>query len=583
MTEFKYYIELPWIPLKSCDLRSSRTKINVSKIRRPEIVKSCGAHIYEVSDPFLFYTDDEGVYEYIVYEFQLIRVVKFRKINSSESFKMCIKSKTSDLKFLNLIQTKDKPSLSKIIKYNSNIYYEIENPYFIDYAYEHVADLIGYENGGMYLSLGNTNYFLQIGKSAMNFRAKVQANFIELIDDVAIQLMIFDVYQWNGIILRDNWETRAKFITKIVDEINKQTTIKLKAKPFELLDAQSDHCIIIDNDKIQYMEYNINMPIFCQANTQVYQLKFKDGFVNVDEKTFGQPPICQNGEIIACSAENSPNIINPHACDVINLDKFSTFKFFSRKEVENDRNKFNKKTVIKSYAAGKTLVLTNTPFNIYEIEYDEFIDMSEVDVQKYHTIVIDDDTKFLPDIEKFGKKIVLFNGNTWEFKDAGEKTFIFLVGTIGSGKSVLIKKVRTLFNMSGGIFIAQIDKLIESDIEFIVNHDGENYWKLRNDIYNKLLDQLIGQSIVQSNSIILETTHVNNDFVNWLKQYGYKIVVVIVQESYEQTCENISIRNQTKSRKTVLSLEDYQKFEQSIPEFIKNADYVHYLKPEYNS
>ena len=98
--------------------------------------------------------------------------------------------------------------------------------------------------------------------------------------------------------------------------------------------------------------------------------------------------------------------------------------------------------------------------------------------------------------------------------------------------------------MSGGLFIAQIDKLVENDVQFIVNPTLETYWKLRKEIYDSHMDQLIGQSIMQNNSIILETTNVNDDYVKWLKSYGYKVAVVIVNESYEKICENIGHRFQ---------------------------------------
>lgn len=572
--EFKYYIELPWIPLYSRDLKSTRTKINVSKIRRPEIVRHCSNHVYEISDPFLFYTDEEGTYEYTVYEFQSVRVAKFRKIDASV-FRMCIKAKDLNIKFLELLQDiKDRPSLSAINKYNTNIFYEIEKPIFIGYEYNYVVDIIGYADGGIYLSIGNTNHFILLGKSIINFRAKAQANFINLLTmNPTIQLMIFDVYQIDSVIIRENWETRVSHIPNIIIQFG-PNEVPIEIKLYTLLENRSERSIIIDNDKVQYMEYNKIMSVICQSNLNESQIKFRDGFIEVDEKTFASYD-CSNNETIVCTAERQPSIIEPHACDAMSIDKFSTFKFFSR--AENDRQKYNKKSFIKNYAAGKTLVLTKTPLYINDVECDE---SSSIDLS-YHTIVINDDVEWKSEFENLGKKIILFNKDgTWEFKDAGEKTFVFLVGTIGSGKSALVKKVRSLFNMSGGIFVAQIDKLIEPDIEFIINPNSETYWKLRKEIYNQLMDQLIGQSIMQSNSIILETTHVNNDFIGWLRQYEYKIGVVVVHDTYEKICENIAVRNQTKIRKTALAFEDYQKFTSQIPQFIQLADYVHYLKPE---
>jgi hypothetical protein len=236
-----------------------------------------------------------------------------------------------------------------------------------------------------------------------------------------------------------------------------------------------------------------------------------------------------------------------------------------------------KSTVINTYASGNVLILIRSGcFGNLDIDYDITPPESSEEMEKYHTIVTDSEADFE---QMKTKKVIFLKDGTWRLQDNGQKTFVFIVGTIGSGKSALIRKIRSLINMSGGIFIAQIDKLIESDIEFITNPDTETYWKLRKDIYNEHMDQLIGQSILQSNSIILETTNVNPQYIDWIKSYGYSVVVAVVEEAYETICENIKIRNQTKIRKTNLSREDYDAFIANIPTYTKSADQVFYIRP----
>ena len=165
--KYKYFIDLEWIPLNSCDLKNVRTKINLSQIRRPEIVgivNGYGGKVFEVSDPFLFYTTELDKYEYAVYEFDNVRVVKYRKFSSNDAFKMCIKSTVLNIKFLELLTiSKEKVSISSIRKFNSNIFNDIEKPIFIRYDYNYVADLIGV-NGQIHLSLGLTDHFILIGR-----------------------------------------------------------------------------------------------------------------------------------------------------------------------------------------------------------------------------------------------------------------------------------------------------------------------------------------------------------------------------------------------------------------------------------
>lgn len=611
--KYKYFIDMEWIPINYTDIKRKRYAINLSQIRRPEIVgivNGYGGKIYEVGDPFLFYINEASRYEYFVYEIEQLRVVKYRKLGSNQSFKMCIKSTTLDIYILKLLSSiKDKASISEIKTFNSNTYYEIEKPIFVERVYDGTADVIGHENSGIYLSIGIHDNFINIGKSSINFRAKVQIQWVDFLKPKpVIKLSIFDVYQIQGQIMRTTYSERIKYAELIIEQLNKTQTIPIDIQPLKFLDTNNESSkIIIDDDKLQYLGWSKAIVVHAQfkRTSNETQLQLSDGYVDVRLNNHNL-----ENEIIAY-IPSSGTMIKPKY-DVMTLDRYKTFRFAQRPENydttllnKTDASKnalFNKRNLIKTYAAGKILIVSEHQINIPDLEYDERKCLAEdlkdhdelqklpFDLRKivsdYHTIVIDYNSEWKTEIEEIAKersqKIILFSsGYRWEFKDGGEKTFVFLVGTIGSGKSALIRKVRSMFNMSGGIFIAQIDKFIEYDVEFVTNPDTNTYWKLRKEIYNSHMDQLIGQSIQLNNSIILETTNVNPEYVAWLKSYGYKVAVVVVDESYENIVENIKIRNQTKIRKTMLSIEEYEVFRSNIPTYIKGADYVHYIKPDY--
>jgi hypothetical protein len=607
--KYKYFIDLEWIPIEDTILKRRRYAINLSQIRRPEIVgiiNGYGGKIYEVSDPFLFYVNESGQYEYFVYEIELeigkLRVVKYRKLDSNQSFKMCIKSTTLDIHILKSLSIiKDKTSISEIKSFNSNTYYEIEKPIFVERGFDGTADIIGYENSGIYLSIGTTDNFINIGKSSINFRAKAQIQWVDFLKSKpTIKLSIFDIYQIQGQIMRTTYSERIKYVGLIIEQLNKTQVIPIDIQPLKLLDANNESPkIIIDDEKLQYLGWSKEIAIHAQykKSSGETQLRLSDGYVDVKMND----PNLENEIITYIPSSHTMLKSSP---DILTLDRYKTFRFVQKPENydigllnKTDLSKnalFNKRNLIKTYATGKILVVSEHQINILDLEYDELqklpFDIMEVRkiVSNYHTIVIDYNSEWRSEIEEIAKehsqKIILFSsGYRWEFKDGGGKTFVFLVGTIGSGKSALIRKVRSMFNMSGGLFVAQIDKLIEYDIEFVTNPDTNTYWKLRKEIYNSHMDQLIGQSIQLNNSIILETTQVNPEYANWLKSYGYKVAVVIVNESYENIAENIKIRNQTKIRKTILSAEDYESFQANIPTYIKNADHVHYIKPDYSN
>ena len=221
-----------------------------------------------------------------------------------------------------------------------------------------------------------------------------------------------------------------------------------------------------------------------------------------------------------------------------------------------------------------------------DILYDEVKELpndpaeKEKLLSKYHTVIYDD-TPVASSVLHKNHKVLLISNNMseWNIKDAGDKTFVFLLGPIGSGKSSSVKKIRSMINSSGIMFIAQIDKLVEGDIAYITNPCEETYLELRKKIYNDMVDKQLEDAILKSHSIILETTRIDPDYVQLLREKSYKIVFIVINESFEVVTNNIRIRNMSKIRKTNLTLEKYNNLYEHIEKYKSHADLVISLKP----
>jgi hypothetical protein len=580
---YKYFININWFPIN--EPKTKRYNCIYCPIRRPEIISTVAGfnNIFEINDPFLFYCDESGEYEYMVYKFDNLRVVKFRRVNDN-AFKFCIKSTDLNIGFLkNLVPYKNSIALN-IKVFNPYKFYEIDNPIFVEHIdkYEHCCD-IAVDNGKLLLSLGETNSFISIGHSSINVKAKACVQF----SNNSINISIFDIYLIDDKILNSKFTDRHKQLSNAVILFKLNDNIILSIAEIINLTQLSNcvnltHLLIVDNDEIFYMNWLFNPCIYAKINNS--SIVLADGVIENFFKHSDDVKL--NNQIVKI------NVINHEyepAYDRLTIDKFTLYKTFQNKDhldiefLKKTNEKYlqnlNKQNLIKKYTAGKTLIVSDYIGKIHDIEYTEVkslpADDNELKVllSKYHTVVIDGKNHYNQKIESFGNKLLLLSG-AFDFKDAGQKTFVFLLGCIGSGKSALVKKVRESLNMSGGIFVAQIDKLVEKNIEYIINPSEETYFKLRNSFYNNHMDDLMGQAILNSESIILETTNVNNKYVEWLKNYHYRIVIVLVNESYENILQNISTRNITKLRKTSLTIEKYEEFQKNISTYTKNADQV---------
>jgi hypothetical protein len=585
MQTYKYFIDIKWFPITEPE--SVRYNIIKSPVRKPEIVAivpGFGGKIFEVSDVFLFYCDTQSnEYEYAVYKFDNLRIVKYRPAGDGP-FRFCIKS--TDLKFnlsANLLTrlTGHNTNIAASIKpFNSYKFYEIENPVFVEHRYEHCCDVIT-DKGVLMLSLGETNTFISIGNASVNFKAKGCVQFSKSM----INISLFDIYTVGDTILEPVYLERRPHLEQILSEIKSNPNVKISAADIINQNECNQHTmlLIIGGSEITYMSWSRSPYIYAQLKSTSVVLA--DGII---EEFFNVPAI--NPETIKLNADKSYELIY----DRLVLDKFSLYKSYQNREILDPefllktnpkyRTNTDKRALIKKYASGNTLIVSDYISPMYDVEYTEIKSLPSDEKElsalctKYHTIILDGSPDDAPDnlkqayFEQPNNKVLVLPSG--EFKDAGQKTFVFLLGCIGSGKSALIKKVRASLNMSGGIFIAQIDSLIEKDIMYITDPCEETYLKLRKAKYNEHLDHLIGSHMLALDSIILETTHVDNNYVAWLKTYGYHIVVALVNESYENITQNIRIRNLTKIRKTSLSLEKYEEFQKNIPTYVSCADKI---------
>ena len=358
----------------------------------------------------------------------------------------------------------------------------------------------------------------------------------------------------------------------------------VKINETKLLNINEDKftsTIIIDNDNINYLLWKSTPTVNGIVKNNSDSLILRDGYLN---GVFTSKMLNFNTVIVDCSDVNF--VIDHH---IWKLDKLAVYKFRAPSNLNvlkrTDKKTlidFNRRAIMNNYASGKTLIVSSLHVYINDFLYDHSKDCN-VDLSSYDTIIADAEL-INQDLEKLNKKLLIFSKdfdgktNLWNFKDAGNKTFIFLVGPIGSGKSGMIKKIRSRFPTSNGVYIAQIDKLLESDLVYILSPNEETYYKLRKTIYNDDVDQLIGQAIVNDMSIILETTNVNTDYVKWLKTHKYTVVIVIIDETYENISQNIAIRNQTKIRKTHLTRIQYDEFYKNINTVC--ADEVIRVKPD---
>ena len=332
---YKYYINISWIPINV--ITKHRYKRNYSQIRRPEIVSICsgfGNKVFEISDVFLFYCDVEGEYEYSVYENDNFRIVKYKLLKDTNTpYKMCIKSNTLKLGFLTNLSELSFSNIISNRKFNSNTFNDIEKVVFVEKQNKYECDMVSFNNV-IYLSVGNTNSYIHIGKSSSNFKCKVYVNF----DDV-LAISIIDIYKLNSEILRKPYLERYQSHNIILEQ-KYNDNIKITVAPqINLNDIEIDNntntnntntnnlnnpnndIIIFDNDTTNYMEWSKKL----YANVQIYKnnINLLNGVIE-DNFTNQEDTKSAHGEVIRLYANNTFDI----DYDSVKLDKYTLLKFF---------------------------------------------------------------------------------------------------------------------------------------------------------------------------------------------------------------------------------------------------------------
>lgn len=561
--EFSYYVDTDWFPIN--EVKSERYKIGISQITKPEIVGVKGC-VYQISDPYLFYCDTVDTYEYYVYYIETdnckFRIAKYRPLNRG-LFKMCVKSNSSRHPLLDNLIKNASNSFNVFKRFSLDNFYTYQ-PVFLNTLGGTFCDIISSGNNVM-LSLGNSKTFLKIGVSSFDFRAKSEVKFGNIIN-----VNIFDIYQINGNYLREKYEARYNRLNYLTNEnyVKYSSIIKVEISKITVPDQKTESLLIVDNNQVSYMLWNMHNSVRVKIHN--FKLLLQDGYIDYDNTTYA------NGTAVLTN-----NIIKP-AYDIQDIDKISTYY---AKPVDVDvllkRDKkmlenYEKRKICRAYASGKTLLVSNDPFikngeiKVHSISPIKLTSLTEM--AEYNTIILDNVQSQCPP----GKTIIQF-GNSTNIIAGGIKTFVFLLGTVGSGKSVLVKKIQHMIHCTGPIDIMQIDKLIETDIEYINETNQDVYHKLRKH-YDVVMNAQICASIDAKHSIILETTRIDPQYAQSIKLHGYYIVGVIVNNTYENISNNIKIRNQTKMRKTSLTVDDYNTFYNTVPDLAKKyCDTVIYI------
>lgn len=141
MSEFKYYFTNTCIIIPE-DVKGKSSDITVQAGIKPKIVKSFSEDVHEISDNSLFYTDITGQYNCIVYEFDGVRVTKYKQTNAL-LYNFCVKSVKPELIFHNFKVVRNQ--LFDVLYVN----FDVDD--FFDYKFEfctmNASDLIVYSDG----------------------------------------------------------------------------------------------------------------------------------------------------------------------------------------------------------------------------------------------------------------------------------------------------------------------------------------------------------------------------------------------------------------------------------------------------
>ena len=157
-------------------------------------------------------------------------------------------------------------------------------------------------------------------------------------------------------------------------------------------------------------------------------------------------------------------------------------------------------------------------------------------------------------------------------KNKQKPLFIFVIGLMGSGKSIFIHNIRNYIHPPTQLNVINVDNEVAKHISYNLYNNEETYFKIRTKI-NAETDEKIARLIAEGQCIILESTKADEKYVNEIKK-THKVLIIICNLNLDTLKNNITIRNSHNIRKTVFSEEEYKKFQEKKKEYINIADEV---------
>ena len=301
----------------------------------------------------------------------------------------------------------------------------------------------------------------------------------------------------------------------------------------------------------------LELSVDCGIIKKVESLVIEDNLVTLDEKlnitecevhvSVQKPPL----EFLESNQEKYDTIIIPDMMASIEFDNVQQFLESCAKNLKG---------------CGKLIIMANEPdakninealpkTNLILHEYfsmDKFINKPLIDsslharLVDYNIFVISlDITKIKPE-------------------------FIFVVGLMGSGKSRFIHQIRNYIHPPSSLNIINTDNMVTEYISYILYHNNDTYKTIRKTL-DGINDQTISDLIDKKQSVVLETTHIDEDYVKKIKS-THKVIGIICNTSIDQIKLNIENRNVFNIRKTAFNEDQYKKFQADIKNYVGFID-----------
>lgn len=156
--------------------------------------------------------------------------------------------------------------------------------------------------------------------------------------------------------------------------------------------------------------------------------------------------------------------------------------------------------------------------------------------------------------------------------------FVFVVGLMGSGKSGFIHNIRNYIHPPTKLNVMSIDDEVNNFISFHLYNTAQMYSDIRKKIDSQI-DSRINAWIAAGESVVLETTKLDSDYVSHIKQ-THKVIAIICNVTLEKLKDNIEKRNARNIRKTEVSKETYDKFQESKKTYINLVDELYEFRME---